>query len=211
MTKLKAILKFVVIAAAAIAGLIYLNSQNSETQMLVGVCGLILYLAYLGNQRIDELKKEKFYHCTFEKEIIAADSDEAIARLKVEYKLPFPPYIGLQVSGHLNPAPEDCDDYENHDFQSFYTDKIIDVVFYYSSFNCKVEPYKMKADDKIEEVIIAYSEGAWKPDAMSLILDRGRALFTFIDEHLIKLEKLDDDASKKQYLRFERVKKKLGR
>ncbi len=209
MKKAKIILRNLALIAACIIAFVIFNNQDFQTRLLIGIYVLIVYVAYLAHGRIDQLEKEKLYHCIFEKDVIAADSDKAITSFVVQYKLPFAPYIGLEVGGELNPMmPEDFYDYDTHDFQQFYTGKITNVVWRNSRFACKVEPYKLNSEATIEEVIVAFCEHAWRIDGLYLI--RGReALFRFIDTNLSKLEKLEDERSKNQRVRLERVKKKL--
>lgn len=209
MTKLKAILKFVLIATAAIAGLIYLNNQNFETRMLLGIYALIVYLAYFANQRIEQLAKDKFYQCTFEKQIIAVDSEDAVADFEIKSKLPFPPFIGLEVVSCLNPIPEDSEDYDNHDFQAFYSGKITGVVWRYSKFVCRVEPHKMTAQNKLEEVIINHYQYAWELDG--LYFEEKKRVLDYIEHELSKLEDAADEKADRRYGRLEIAKKKLQR
>jgi hypothetical protein len=218
MKKTIIILRNLAIIAAVIAAIMYLSNHTFEAQMIIGIYALVLYIAYLGNERVAKLSKDKIYHCTFEKAIIAADSDRVITYFQIKYKLPFPPYIGLEVTGNLNPMPADCEDYKSHDSQSFYTGKITSVVLSYSdlygsTFSCKVEPYKMEVDatpEQVMDVIIAHSEDAWRISDSLFLIHGGKDLFSYIDNALFKLKELDDETSKNHHMRLERVKKKLA-
>ena len=210
MKKLKIILRNLAFLIAGIVGLVVLDHQSFEKQMLTGMYVLVIsvvYFFYFTNQRFNQLGKEKLYTCIFEKEVIAANSNQVITSFEVEYKLPFVPFIGLKVAGHLNPPAEDCDDDEgyddDHDFQSFYTGKITSVVWRYSHFLCKVEPYKMQKNTTIEEVIIGHCADAWCVDGLYLIGGAREALSKYIDKNLSKLEK-------PERIRLEKVKQKLG-
>lgn len=211
MKKAKKILKNLAIAAAVIVGIIYFSNQDAETRMFITLVGIIWYLFYATNKRLEELTKKTYYSCTFRKEIIAADSDKVLAHFEITYKLPFPPYIGLEVADNLNPLP-DTDDYydeDNHDFQEFYTGKITEVLLRYSRFYCKVEPHKMTPENELVEVIVAYCDYAWKLEG--LYFEERRAVRKYLDEELAKLKNTQDEHEKNMYMRLERVKKKLER
>jgi hypothetical protein len=213
MNKLKALLKGLLVITAGIVFLIYLDNQNPEIRMLFGIFGLILYLAYLVDKRIDQLTeqitKDKRYQCIFEKDIIAHDSDEVLAALSLQHSLPFVPYPGLAVVDDKNPATDETD-YENHEFQAFYTGEISSVCWRYSKFVCQVEPHKMTPDNKLEAVIATHYGYEWELDG--LYFEARKAL----EIHLEELEKEladappDETAERKRH-ELEKIRKKLRR
>ncbi len=208
MTKPTAILKFVMIATATIAGIIYLDGQNFETRMLLGIYALIVYLAYFANQRIDQLAKDKFYLCTFEKQIIAADSDDELARFTVSYKLPFAPFIGLEVMGDAMPSEtNEIPDDSYADSGDFYTGKVISATWKYNKFICIVEPHKMSRENIFEKVVMWYSEDAWKLSSYHYQIKK--QMLDYIDNKLLELQNEQGDKIEDERWELERAKKKL--
>lgn len=207
--KLKSVLKFLLVAAGVLALLVYVDSQNIETRMLFGIAALILYLAYLANQRINQFTKDKFYSCIFEKQVIAVDSDDVVASLEIKCKLPFVPFIGLEVVDCLNPMPEECDDADKHDFQEFYSGKITRVVWRYSRFVCEVTPHKMSRKNKLEEIIIEHSQYAWKLDG--LFFREREIVLDYIEKSLSKFKDAEDASADRKRHRLEIAKKRLQR
>jgi hypothetical protein len=210
MTKIKFALKLAPYAAVFVA-LLCINSQNVEIRMLLGIYALIICLTYYAYKYIEKINKDKLYPCVFKKKIIAADSDDELARFEVSYKLPFPPFIGLEVSGDVTPSEtsqnSDVFDCEYVDSREFYTGKIISTEWSYNKFTCIVEPHKMSRENIFEKVIIWHGKSAWKLSPYDS--DVKKHVLDYIDKKFLELQNLQGDKEEEERWELERAKKKL--
>lgn len=210
--RLRAFLKGLLVLIAIIIAIVFISNQDSETRLFYSLSALVIYVAWLGQQQLNKIAKEKRYSCTFQKNIVAAESDDVLATLEIKHSLPFIPFPGLSVKDDNNPPTDETVDYDKHEYAEFFTGRIVSVCWRYNRFVCQVEPHKMAPANVLAAVIAIHYEYGWQLDGLHMVFsDIKKTMKSYIEEQEKKLAdaKDDDEGAKKRRYELEKLRQKL--
>ncbi len=134
------------------------------------LCAALAYIAasvWEITKKVAEAKVRPVYRCKFERTVIpyGKDSEHSPGSVRLVaaqdfIELPFPPYIGLEISDDLEKVKYD----ERRDMP-FYSGKIINVQWnnFASVFFCKAEPHMMAEGNVLAAVLHMHIRQGWKP------------------------------------------------
>lgn len=165
-------IEFCKIAASFIlivVGYFYLESLTTLERSFLGILVAIFYIYYLIDKKVTTFKKSKEYNCIFKKELINfAKKDDFSDGIFLEsrvIKLPFPPFINLDVHDLLcreNRFDENGIEYVL-DACEFRSGKVKEIQWNNDTktFNCIIAPHKMTKENKLGSILEVYERHGW--------------------------------------------------
>jgi len=148
--------------------LLFIDNQLDKAFYIIFIS--IVFVSNLLNRRLDKIEdqtEKNFYECKIVKKIKAYETntedkndndDLFIENLPREamcdgIKLPFPPFIGLNIRKDASSQPA-MEDWENAYSRVFHSGKIEEVVWDddFKKFTCYVEPYFCSENQTTQEI-----------------------------------------------------------